>query len=66
MKKPLIILEMANNHMGDKSHSLKIMKTYSKITKKLSKKIYFVFKFQFRNLEFLLSFYQKTCFVKCL
>ena len=38
MKKPLVILEMANNHMGDKSHALKIIKTYSKITKPLSNK----------------------------
>ena len=51
MKKPLVILEMANNHMGDKSHALKIIKTYSKITKNFSNKIDFAFKFQFRDLE---------------
>ena len=51
MKKPLVILEMANNHMGDKSHALKIIKTYSKITKHLTNKIEFAFKFQFRDLE---------------
>ena len=39
MKKPLVILEMANNHMGDISHALKIIKTYSKITKNFSIKL---------------------------
>ena len=38
MKKPLVILEMANNHMGD-NHALKIIKTYSKVTKNFSNKI---------------------------
>ena len=51
MKKPLVILEMANNHMGDKSHALKIIKTYSKISKDFKNKIDFAFKFQFRDLE---------------
>ena len=51
MKKPLVILEMANNHMGDKSHALKIIKTYSKISKEFISKIDFAFKFQFRDLE---------------
>ena len=51
MKKPLVILEMANNHMGDKFHALKIVKTYSKISKDFKNKIDFAFKFQFRDLE---------------
>ena len=31
--KPLVILEMANNHMGDLIHAKKIILEYSKITK---------------------------------
>ena len=31
----LIIFELANNHMGDVSHAIKIIRTYGKIKKKL-------------------------------
>jgi N-acetylneuraminate synthase len=48
--KPLIILEMANNHMGFLSHGKKIIDQFYKIKKKYHN-IDFAFKFQFRNLE---------------
>jgi sialic acid synthase SpsE/mannose-6-phosphate isomerase-like protein (cupin superfamily) len=47
--KPLFILEIANNHMGDVSHGLKIIREFSKITKKYNFK--FAFKFQYRYLD---------------
>ena len=34
MKKPLFVFEMANNHMGDLSHGIKIVRELRKITKK--------------------------------
>jgi sialic acid synthase SpsE/D-lyxose ketol-isomerase len=49
--KPLVILEMANNHMGDFNHAKKIIKEYSFLTKKFRKNINFAIKFQFRDLE---------------
>jgi len=51
MKKPLVIFEMANNHMGDKSHAINIIQTYYDLTKPLRQKIDFAFKFQFRDLD---------------
>ena len=51
MKKPLVILEVANNHMGDLNHLKKIINVYSKIASKYKKKIEFAVKFQFRDLE---------------
>ena len=44
----LVILEMANNHMGDLSHAFKIIKTYKKFQKKF--KFKFAFKLQYRHL----------------
>ena len=49
--KPLVIFEMANNHMGDISHAKKIINTYSKISSTYKSKIDFAFKFQFRELD---------------
>ena len=49
VKKPLFILEMANNHMGDISHGLKIIEEFVKVTKEYP--FCFAFKFQYRNLE---------------
>ena len=47
--KTLVILEMANNHMGSVLHAKKIIKAYSQITKKFSDKIDFAVKFQYRD-----------------
>jgi sialic acid synthase SpsE/mannose-6-phosphate isomerase-like protein (cupin superfamily) len=51
MKNILVILEIANNHMGDFGHAKKIINSFSKLKKKYSKKIDFAFKFQFRDLN---------------
>ena len=48
--KPLIIFEIANNHMGDLNHLSKIIEEYYKIKKIFSKKINFAIKFQYRHL----------------
>ena len=44
----LVILDMANNHQGDLSHGLKIIREHSKIIKKNNVKA--ALKFQFRDL----------------
>ena len=49
--KTLVILEMANNHMGSIDHAKKIIKKFSYITKKFSDKIDFALKFQYRDRE---------------
>ena len=46
-KKPLIILEMANNHMGDLNHSKKIIDKFKIICSKY-KNFEFALKFQYR------------------
>ena len=51
MKKPLIILEVANNHMGDLNHFKNIINTYYNIISKYKKNIDFAIKFQFRDLK---------------
>jgi len=48
--KDLIILEIANNHMGDVNHGINLIDTYSKICDKF-KHLNFAFKFQYRDLE---------------
>ncbi len=45
----LFVLDLANNHFGDLNHAKKIINQFSNICKK--KKINFVIKFQFRNLD---------------
>ena len=47
--KPLIIFEMANNHMGDMSHAINIIETYGKLAKKYP--FNFAFKLQYRYLD---------------
>ena len=51
MKKPLIILEVANNHMGDLNHFKNIINTYYNLTSKYKKNIDFAIKFQLRNID---------------
>ena len=46
--KPLFILEMANNHMGDLKHGLKIIRSFHKVSKKFD--FDFAFKFQYRDI----------------
>ena len=49
--KTLVILEMANNHMGSISHAKKIIKGFHYITRKFTDKIDFALKFQYRDRE---------------
>ena len=49
--KTLVILEMANNHMGSIDHAKKIIKKFSNVTRKFSDEINFAFKFQYRDSE---------------
>jgi len=47
--RPLFILEMANNHMGDVNHGLKIIREFYKVTKNFD--FDFAFKFQYRDID---------------
>ena len=47
----LVVLEMANNHMGDYNHGLKMIHEFSEITKKYKDKFTFAWKFQFRDID---------------
>ena len=49
--KPLIILEMANNHSGSLSHGQAIIRAYADICREHTKTYDFVFKFQYRDLD---------------
>ena len=61
--KPLFVLEMANNHMGDVNHGLKIIREFAKVTKKYNFK--FAFKFQFRDIDsFIHPDYKKRTDIK--
>jgi len=46
--RPLFVLEMANNHMGDVEHGLKIIRDFHKVTKNFD--FDFAFKFQYRDI----------------
>ena len=50
MNKPLFIFEMANNHMGEVSHGIKIIQEFAKVKKKYNE-FDFAVKFQFRNFD---------------
>ncbi|MFA7653855.1 MAG: N-acetylneuraminate synthase family protein [Candidatus Magasanikbacteria bacterium] len=47
--KPLFIFEMANNHMGDVNHGLKIIRDVHSVSKDFD--FNFAFKFQYRDLD---------------
>lgn len=49
MKKPLFILEMANNHGGDAQHGLFLIREFKKTTEKFSDVFDFAFKLQLRD-----------------
>lgn len=46
--KPLFILDMANNHMGDVKHGLRLIREFHQVTKKFD--FNFGFKFQYRDI----------------
>ena len=56
--KPLIIFEIANNHMGDLSYGKEIINQYYNLSKKFRQHIDFAFKFQFRDLD---TYIHKSC-----
>ncbi len=61
--KPLFILEMANNHMGDINHGLKIIRSFYQVIKRFD--FNFAFKFQYRNIEtFIHPDYKKRMDIK--
>nr|WP_320132874.1 N-acetylneuraminate synthase family protein [uncultured Holophaga sp.] len=49
--KPLIIFEMANNHMGQVEHGLRILDTFAKAVQPFRKHFDFGFKLQYRHLD---------------
>ncbi len=49
IEKPLVIFEMANNHMGKVSHAKNIIDKYFKLSKNYNDKINFAIKFQYRD-----------------
>jgi sialic acid synthase SpsE/D-lyxose ketol-isomerase len=51
MIKPLIIFEMANNHMGDLVHAKRIIDIFSRLSKNFKESLDFAMKFQFRDLD---------------
>ena len=46
----LITLEMANNHMGDFNHGVRMINEFSDIAKKYENRFNFAWKFQFRDI----------------
>lgn len=49
--KRLVILEMANNHMGDVQHGLRIIREFFEVAKVFQDRFTFAFKFQYRDLN---------------
>ena len=49
--KPKVILEIANNHMGDVAHGKKIIDSFYKVTKQFKNEIEFIVKYQYRDSE---------------
>jgi sialic acid synthase SpsE/quercetin dioxygenase-like cupin family protein len=47
----LFVLEMANNHMGDAEHGLRIIREFWKVCKEFLGDFKFAFKFQYRDLD---------------
>ena len=51
MIKPLIVLEIANNHMGDRRHGLKLIEQLGDVVDQYAEVFDFGLKFQFRDLN---------------
>ena len=51
MKKPLIVLEIANNHMGDRGHGQKLIERLGDVAEQYNGLFDFGLKFQFRDLN---------------
>ena len=50
-KKPLVVLEMANNHMGDVTHGKALISALTEVVEPFRSKFDFSVKFQFRHLD---------------
>ena len=46
--KPLLVLEMANNHQGDIEHGMKIVDEFHEVCKNFTDHLNVAFKFQYR------------------
>ena len=51
MKKNLVVFEMANNHMGDIAHGVKLIRTFGETVSSFKENFDFAFKLQYRNLD---------------
>jgi len=49
--KPLVIFEMANNHMGSLQHGLRIVDTFAQVADRFREPFEFAFKLQYRDLD---------------
>ena len=57
MEKPLVIFEMANNHMGDVAHGSAVIRAFADVAKPFHDTFRFAFKLQYRDLD---SFIHRT------
>jgi sialic acid synthase SpsE/mannose-6-phosphate isomerase-like protein (cupin superfamily) len=51
MDRPLIIFEMANNHMGDVAHGTAVIRAFADVAKQYRNVFRFAFKLQYRDLD---------------
>ena len=51
MEKPLVIFEMANNHMGDVAHGSAVIRAFADVAKPFRDTFRFAFKLQYRDLD---------------
>lgn len=51
MEKPLIIFEMANNHMGDVAHGSAVIRAFAEVARPFEDTFRFAFKLQYRDLD---------------
>jgi sialic acid synthase SpsE/mannose-6-phosphate isomerase-like protein (cupin superfamily) len=51
MEKPLVIFEMANNHMGDVAHGSAVIRAFAAVARPFQDAFRFAFKLQYRDLD---------------
>ena len=49
--KPLFILELANNHMGDPDHGIDVIRAFNQVCEPFRAEFNFAYKFQYRDLD---------------
>ncbi len=62
--KPLLVLEMANNHQGDIEHGMRIVDEFHEVCKNFTNHLNVAFKFQYRDLDNLIHKNYKTSNLK--